>query len=49
MRKQLPTFYLTPHGVQEIEGISDLEDRRGRVVIPTLEGSPVVLERVEFN
>jgi hypothetical protein len=44
-----PTFYLTPHGVQPISGVEDLEDESGSIVIPTLDGEPIILTRVEFN
>jgi hypothetical protein len=46
---QRPTFYLTPHGVQPISGVEDLEDESGSIVIPTLDGEPIILTRVEFN
>jgi hypothetical protein len=41
-------FYLTPHGVQSFEDLSDLEDGEGRIVIEVEGSEPFVLERVTF-
>jgi hypothetical protein len=41
-------FYLTPHGVQSFDDLSDLEDGEGRIVIPVEGAEDFVLERVNF-